>query len=95
MATILWDIDVRPESALTAAELIRRIWRDMEHYAGYLSHRLLQDADRAGHFVIVSEWADRAIADRIRDEYAQAESVRLLAPLLAAPRIRLVLDDLP
>ena len=32
-------------------------------------------------------------ADRIRDEYAQAEPVRLITPLLAKPRNRWVLSS--
>jgi quinol monooxygenase YgiN len=62
-------------------------------FAGYVCHRLLEDDEVAGHFVVISEWNDRATADRIRDEYAGAESVKQLEPLLLAPRERRVFRD--
>lgn len=95
MVTVLWDTRVKPEAAAEGYALIRRIWRDMEHFAGYVSHRLLQEEDEAGHFVVVSEWESRAAADASREQYAQAEPVRLLMPLLAVPRIRWVLSEVP
>jgi len=93
MATIVWDTRVRTGSESLGLELNRRIWADMKSFPGYLSHRLLQDEDDAGHFVIVSEWRDRAAADRARELYVDVEPLRRLTPILAGPRQRFVLDD--
>lgn len=93
MATVVWDMRVRAEAAQTGLNLIRRIWADMAGYAGYLSHRLLQDEDDAGHFLVVSHWTDRESADRTLKAYANAEPVALLNPILAAPRQRFVMDE--
>jgi len=94
MVTVIWDTRVRAEVEQAGCDLIRRIWADMTRFSGYVSHRLLKDKDDAGHFIIVSKWTDRDSADRTLKMYSNAEPVRLLAPLLAAPRQRFVLDEL-
>jgi quinol monooxygenase YgiN len=94
MVTVVWDMHVRTQAAQTGRELIQRIWTDMKGFSGYVSHRLLQDADNPGHFIVVSQWADRESADKTREVYANAEPVQLLMPILAAPRQRFVLDEL-
>jgi quinol monooxygenase YgiN len=94
MVTVVWDMRVRTETEQTGRELIRRIWADMKGFSGYVSHRLLQDKDNAGHFIVVSQWSDRESADKTRELYANAEPVALLTPILAAPRQRFVLDEL-
>jgi quinol monooxygenase YgiN len=92
MVTIIWDIRVRPEACRDGRSLIEQIWTDMRtRFIGYLSHRLLEDQDAPGHYVVVSDWTSRDAADKARDEYAGSEPVRLLQPLLTAPRIRTVL----
>jgi quinol monooxygenase YgiN len=74
--------------------LIERIWTDMRtRFIGYLSHRLLEDQDLPGHYVIVSDWTSREAADEAKDAYVGAEPVRLLEPLLVAPRVRSVLSE--
>jgi quinol monooxygenase YgiN len=94
MVTVIWDIRVRPEASKDGLSLIERIWTDMRTRFGYVSHRLLEDQDRRGHYVVVSDWASREAADRVRDEYAGEEPVRLLAPLLAETRVRTVLSEI-
>ncbi len=95
MVTVVWDIRVRPEASKDGLALIEQIWTDMRtRFAGYVSHRLLEDQDRPGRYLVVSDWASREAADRSRDEYAGAEPVRRLAPLLAEPRQRAVLSQI-
>lgn len=94
MVTVVWDTRIRTGAEQTGRDLVRRIWTDMKGFSGYVSHRLLQDEDDAGHLLIVSQWTDRESADRTLKAYADAEPVRLLTPLLAAPRQRFVLDEL-
>jgi quinol monooxygenase YgiN len=93
MVTVVWDTCVKTGFEKNGRELVQRIWADMKGFSGYVSHRLLQDRDNAGHFIIVSEWTDRESADRTLKAYADAEPVRLLMPLLAASRQRFVLDE--
>ena len=93
MLTVIWDMQVKPDAAAAARGFIRQIWTDMTRFDGYISHRILEDDDRSGHFVVVGEWTSRAVADRIRDEYAGAEPVKQLQPLLTAPRQRTVFVD--
>jgi quinol monooxygenase YgiN len=94
MVTVVWDMRVRTEAEQTGRGLIQRIWTDMKGFYGYVSHRLLQDKDDAGHFIVVSQWIDRKSADESREVYANAEPVQLLTPILAVPRQRFVLDEL-
>jgi quinol monooxygenase YgiN len=94
MVTVVWDMRVRTEAEQTGRQLIGRIWTDMKGFSGYVSHRLLQDEDDGGHFIVVSQWTDRDSADKTRVLYANAEPVQLLTPILAAPRQRFVLDEL-
>jgi len=95
MVTVIWDMRVRPEASKDGRSLIERIWTDMRtRFAGYVCHRLLEDQDRPGHYVVVSEWTSREAADKSKHEYAGAEPVRLLEPLLAEPRIRTVFSDI-
>jgi quinol monooxygenase YgiN len=94
MVTVVWDMRVRTEAAQTGRELIRRIWTDMKGFSGYVSHRLLQDKDNAGHFIVVSQWTDRESADKTLEVYADAEPVERLKQILAASRQRFVLDEL-
>jgi quinol monooxygenase YgiN len=95
MVTVMWDMRVRPDAKDEAQTIIKRIWSDMRTlFQGYISHRLFMDADQPGHFIVVSDWASRADADRVRDEYANSEPVARLQPLLSEPRRRLVLSEL-
>lgn len=95
MITVIWDIRVRPEASKDGQSLIERIWTDMRtRFAGYLSHRLLEDQDRPGHYIVVSDWVSREAADRSRNAYAGAEPVRLLEPLLVETRVRTVLSEI-
>jgi len=62
----------------------------MTHFEGYVSHCIIRDFDQKWHLLVVSEWMSREAADRIRDEYANAEPVQLITPLLVTPRKRWV-----
>jgi heme-degrading monooxygenase HmoA len=93
MVTVIWDTRVKTGFEKSGRDLVQRIWADMKGFSGYVSHRLLQDKDDAGHFIIVSEWTDRESADRTLKVYADAEPVQLLMPLLATSRQRFVLDE--
>ncbi|MCF3946860.1 antibiotic biosynthesis monooxygenase [Acidiphilium sp. AL] len=96
MVTVIWDMRVTPEAADEGLAIIRKIWMDMRTmFAGYAGHRLFEDIDHCGHYVVVSDWVSREEADRVRDLYADAEPVRQLAPLLAEARMRIVLSELP
>ena len=94
MVTVIWDMQVMPDAHDEGLAILRRIWHDMRtKFRGYVGHRVFADADRRGHFVVVSDGASREHADRVRDEYATAEPVQQLQPLLARPRVRTVLSD--
>jgi quinol monooxygenase YgiN len=90
MVTIVWETRLKPCCEEEGLNLTRRIWADMTGFEGYLSHFILVDEDASGHLLVVSTWASRDSADKILNEYAQAEPVRLITPLLAAPRNRWV-----
>lgn len=90
MITVVWETWLKPGSEDEGLALTRRIWSDMPHFQGYVSHFILRDGDEKGHLLVISEWTTREAADRIRDEYANAEPVRLITPLLAKPRNRWV-----
>jgi heme-degrading monooxygenase HmoA len=66
------------------------IWEDMTNFDGYLRHTLLQDLDDPGHLFVVSEWESRALADKVRDQYAENENARRVDSLVAEPRRRTV-----
>ncbi len=96
MVTVVWDMRVRRDAAETGLAVIQRTWLDMRTlFCGYLGHRLFADADQSGQFIVVSDWASRDDADRSLREYADAETVRQLQPLLTEARVRTVLSELP
>ena len=90
MVTVVWETWLKPGSEDEGLVLTRRIWTDMARFQGYVSHFILKDEDEKGHLLVVSEWTTREAADPIRDEYANAEPVRLITPLLVRPRNRWV-----
>lgn len=90
MVTVVWETWLKPGCEEQGLGLTRMIWADMTGFAGYISHVILRDEDESGHLLVVSKWVSRDTADRIREEYAQAEPVRLITPLLARPRNRWV-----
>jgi hypothetical protein len=65
----------------------------MKRFKGYLSHQLFVDQDAVGHLLVVSQWQRREEADRVREQYAETETVRQLTPLLARPRGRWVFSE--
>lgn len=90
MVTIVWETWLKPGCEEEGLNLTRRIWSDMTAFEGYLSHFILEDEDACGHLLVVSTWASRDNADKTLKEYAQAEPVRLITPLLVRPRNRWV-----
>ena len=93
MVTIIWETLLNPGTETEGLRLTRLIWSDMKGFDGYLSHQLLVDQDTAGHLFVVSQWRSRAEADRVKEQYAGSENVRMLTPLLARPRGRWVLSE--
>lgn len=94
MVTVIWDMRVRSDAAEAGLAIIQGIWVDMRNlFQGYIGHRLFADADQSGHFVVVSDWASRDDADRSLQQYAGAETVRQLQPLLTEARVRTVLSE--
>ncbi len=93
MVSVVWETWLKAGGEEEGLNLTRRIWADMTGFEGYISHFILRDEDASGHILVVSTWTSREKADRIRDEYAQAEPVRLITPLLAKPRNRWVLSS--
>jgi quinol monooxygenase YgiN len=67
MNTDIWDIRVRPEASKDGRSLLEQIWTGMRtRFAGYVSHRLLEDQDRPGHYVVVSDRTSREASDKSR-----------------------------
>jgi quinol monooxygenase YgiN len=92
MVIVVWETWLKKGLGDEGLILTRRIWTDMTRFQGYVSHQILRDEDEKGHLLVVSEWANREAADRIRDQYANAEPVQLITPMLAKPRNRWVLS---
>lgn len=92
MVTIVWETWLKQGSEDEGLALTHRIWTDMTHFQGYVSHFVLRDEDEKGHLFVVSEWTSRNAADRTLAEYAGAEPVQLITPLLAKPRSRWVFE---
>ncbi|WCK56312.1 antibiotic biosynthesis monooxygenase [Aneurinibacillus sp. Ricciae_BoGa-3] len=93
MVTVVWETWLQISKASEGLELTRRIWSDMKSFKGYCSHSMLVDQDNPAHILVVSQWESREAADRIRDEYADSQNVKLLAPLLEKERNRWVFDE--
>lgn len=87
---VVWETWLRSDAEDQGLELTKRIWADMTKFNGYISHQILVDEDQRGHLLVISQWTNRTVADRIKDQYAGAEPVRLLTPLLDRPRNRWV-----
>jgi quinol monooxygenase YgiN len=87
-ATVIWDTRLKPGAEAEGLRLTRRIWSDMRAFEGYLSHEIFIDQDAPGHLIVLGRWRSREDADRVREEYKDAETVRQLTPLLARPRDR-------
>jgi len=50
----------------------------MRAFEGYVSHHLLVDQDAVGHIIVLGRWRSLDDADRVREQYKDAETVRLL-----------------
>ena len=93
MVTVVWETWLNPGAEAEGLRLTRRIWSDMTGFEGLVSYRILIDQDAPVHLLVVSEWQSREHADRTLAQYAGAETVRDLTPLLARPRGRWVLSE--
>lgn len=93
MVTVIWETWLKSGAEDEGLALTQRIWSDMQGFEGYRSHTIFRDQDEKGHLFVISQWSSREAADRIRNEYATAEPVRLITPLLAKPRNRWVCND--
>jgi quinol monooxygenase YgiN len=86
----IWDSRFPPEAAAEGRALTEAIWRDMLSYEGYLRHTIVEDLDDSGHLIVISEWASRDAADRVREEYAGHEHARRADELVVGARRRTV-----
>ena len=92
--TVVWETWLKPGAEAEGLRLTRQIWSDMRAFEGYVSHQLLVDQDAPGHIIVLGRWRNRDDADRVLKQYKDAETVRLLTPLLARPRDRWVTVDI-
>jgi len=88
--TVVWETWLKAGAEAEGLRLTRQIWSDMRAFDGYVSHQLLVDLDTPGHLIVLGRWRSRDDADRVREQYQDAETVRQLTPLLARPRDRWV-----
>jgi len=90
VVTVVWETWLKAGAEAEGLHLTRQIWSDMRAFEGYVSHELLVDLDTPGHIIVLGRWRSRDDADRVLQQYKDAETVRLLTPLLARPRDRWV-----
>jgi quinol monooxygenase YgiN len=90
LITVVWETWLKPGAESEGLRLTRQIWSDMRAFEGYVSHQLLVDQDAPGHIIVVGRWRSRDDADRVREQYKDTETIRLLTPLLVRPRDRWV-----
>ena len=89
---VVWRTELKKGNEEEGLSITQKIWEDMKKFNGYLSHEILLHEDDKGHILVVGEWTDREVADRIKTEYADSENVKLITPLLRSPRQRWVFD---
>ena len=87
---VIWESHFSPTNAAVGLEVTQAIWHDMQAFDGYLGHELIQDADDAGHLLVVSSWRSREIADALRDSYATNPNAQKANALVETPRRRFV-----
>src|SRR5262245_25772647 len=88
--TVVWETWLKAGAEAEGLRITRQIWSDMRAFDGYVSHQLLVDLDTPGRLIVLGRWRSRDDADRVREQYQDAETVRRLTPLLARPRDRWV-----
>lgn len=95
--TVVWDTWLKPGAEADGLRLTRQVWSDMRAFEGYVAHELLLDQNAPGHIIALGRWQSRADADRVREQYKDSETIKLLTPLLARPRDRwiTVVDESP
>jgi heme-degrading monooxygenase HmoA len=93
MVTIVWETWLKKGNNEGGLRITRQIWKDMRNFKGYISHSILLDKDNKEHLLVISKWESRELADRTKVEYANAETVKLITPLLERPRSRWVFDE--
>jgi quinol monooxygenase YgiN len=90
MVSVIWDTWLKEGAEEEGLRLTRQVWSDMRGFDGYVSHELFVDEDAPGHVIALGTWRSREDADRVREQYTDSETIRLLTPLLARPRQRWV-----
>ena len=93
MVTIVWETWLKKDNGGKGLIITRHIWNDMQKFKGYISHNILLNKDCEERILVLSKWENRELADKIKNEYANAETVRLITPLLERPRNRWVFDE--
>lgn len=86
----VWESHFPPHAAGEGRAVTEQIWRDMTHFAGYLTHELIQDLDDPGHLLVVSQWTSRRHADEVLREYAPHPNAVRANQLVSRPRVRFV-----
>ena len=86
--TVVWESRFPAANAKRGEEVTQKIWNDMRHFAGYVSHEILRDIDDAGHILVISRWSSREVADKIEEEYASHPNTILANELVPEPRRR-------
>jgi quinol monooxygenase YgiN len=87
---VIWESHFPPGHAAAGLEVTQAIWRDMEHFAGYLGHELIRDVADFGHLFVVSRWVSQQVADEVRDRYADNPNAQRATALVREPRRRVV-----
>ncbi|WPC42665.1 antibiotic biosynthesis monooxygenase family protein [Clostridium sp. JS66] len=93
MVTVVWETWLKKGNGDEGLKITRQIWSDMQKFKGYISHSILVDKDNKEHLLVFSKWENRALADRIKDEYANAETVKLITTILECPRGRWIFEE--
>jgi quinol monooxygenase YgiN len=86
----VWESHFPSQARAEGQAVTEAIWRDMESFAGYLSHELIEDLDDPGRLLVVSRWTDREHADAALKEYADHPNARRARQLVSRPRTRMV-----
>ena len=93
MITVIWDTWLKAGTEAEGLRLTRQVWANMRSFDGYVSHQLFIDEDTARHIIALATWHSRADADAVREKYRDAETIRLITPLLERPRERWVTHE--
>ncbi len=88
--TVIWESRFPGASVKRGEEVTQKIWNAMRHFAGYVGHEIIRDLDDPGHILVISRWASRDAADKIKEQYASHPNAILANELVAEARRRCV-----